>query len=269
MRFAFKITSMLAFLLCFCMGNVKGELIATANAHDDLLEMLHTEKVLIDGLRHYIDTQQEKLNVLKSKTKDIQKLYDEIGDNREGYLNNPINTVTLLKRITSDWKGMTDYAEEYLDTEELTKNITKTQELVFPTEDDYESSLVSLLRIQDMFKLEPQRLSVGEVNGIKLGSEMSWSDCLEIGLKSMKNGYHAYAKYWMETALEKIPNAGGHQQQKQVKAKNASQPLEEQDEDNQSSSAGADNKDEYNIKARMEVFRALINVEYKADEEKG
>lgn len=52
-----------------------------------------------------------------SKTQDIQNIYDEVGDDRESYLNNPINTVTMLKRITSDWKGMTNDAEDYLDTE--------------------------------------------------------------------------------------------------------------------------------------------------------
>ncbi|XP_075161943.1 uncharacterized protein LOC142234657 [Haematobia irritans] len=257
MRALMVISPLLVFLFCHPIGNVKGDLIATSNSNDDLLDMLHTEKVLIDGLRNYIKVQEEKLDILTRKTQEIQNLYDQIGENREGYMNNPINTVTLLKRITSDWKGMTDSAEEFLDTEELTKNITKTQELVFPTDEDYESSLVSLLRIQDMFKLEPQRLSVGEVNGIKIGSEMSWSDCLEIGLKSSKNGYHAYAKYWMETALEKIPNVG-----QQPSGKNASQTIEADGEEEQPD-VSKNNMSEYTIKARMEVLRALLNVEYK------
>ncbi|XP_061396355.1 prolyl 4-hydroxylase subunit alpha-1 [Musca vetustissima] len=236
---------------------VNGELITTTTSNtitgqDDLLELLHTEKVIIGGLRHYIDVQEQKLDILRRKTQEIQNIYDGVGDNREGYLNNPINAVTMLKRITSDWKGLTNFAEDYLDTEELTKNITQNEEITFPTDDDYESALFALLRIQDMFKLEPQRLSVGEVNGIKMGSEMSWSDCLELGLKSNENGYPANAKYWMETALEKIPIVGNLQQQQQNST------------ETDITDSAAKNLNYFRIKARLEVLGALMNVEYKS-----
>lgn len=83
-------------------------------------------------------------------------------------------------------------------------------------------------------------------------SEMSWSDCLEIGLKSSKSGYQTYAKYWMETALSKIPQVGG--QQSDVA----------EDKENNTTTTTAQIAKEYNIKARIEVMRALLNVEYKA-----
>lgn len=34
---------------------------------------------------------------------------------------------------------------------------------------------------------------------------MSWSDCLEIARKSERNGDHAVAKHWLETAMGKVP----------------------------------------------------------------
>lgn len=37
---------------------------------------------------------------------------------------------------------------------------------------------------------------------------MSWSDCLDVARKSDRNGDYAVAKYWLETALEKLPAAG-------------------------------------------------------------
>lgn len=84
-------------------------------------------------------------------------------------------------------------------------------------------------------------------------SEMSWSDCLEIGLKSSKSGYQTYAKYWMETALSKIPQVGGQQSD-----------VAEDKENNTNTTNTAQIAKEYNIKARIEVMRALLNVEYKA-----
>lgn len=40
-----------------------------------------------------------------------------------------------------------------------------------------------------------------------LSSSMSWSDCLEMARKSDRNGEHAVAKYWLETALGRLPDA--------------------------------------------------------------
>lgn len=84
-------------------------------------------------------------------------------------------------------------------------------------------------------------------------SEMSWSDCLEIGLKSSKSGYQTYAKYWMETALSKIPQVVGQQSD-----------VAEDKENNTTTTSTSQTAKEYNIKARIEVMRALLNVEYKA-----
>lgn len=40
-----------------------------------------------------------------------------------------------------------------------------------------------------------------------LSSSTSWSDCLEMARKSDRNGEHAVAKYWLETALGRLPDA--------------------------------------------------------------
>lgn len=73
-------------------------------------------------------------------------------------------------------------------------------------------------------------------------SEMTWSDCLEIGLKSSRNGYETYAKYWMETALEKLPNNNTNEATTQGRKR----PLQ----------------DEYTVKAKLEIMTALLNTEY-------
>ncbi|KAM7361440.1 prolyl 4-hydroxylase subunit alpha-1 [Cochliomyia hominivorax] len=173
---------------------------------NDLNEMLKTEEAIIDTLRNYIETQENKLNILKKQIFEIRSIHDGVTD-REKYLYNPLNAVKILKRFTADWRNIKSYAENILKAEDFTKNYTQQSEnLIFPTDEDYDAALLNLLRIQDMYQLEPQRLAVGEVNGVKLGSEMTWSDCLEIGLMSSKNGFPTNAKYWMETALEKLTN---------------------------------------------------------------
>lgn len=84
-------------------------------------------------------------------------------------------------------------------------------------------------------------------------AEMSWSDCLEIGLKSFKKGYQTYAKFWMETALEKLP-----QVLHIANTKDAQHMAKE------GWGSSTTPRDDYSVKARIEVLRALLNVEYKA-----
>ena len=53
---------------------------------------------------------------------------------------------------------------------DVVNNMTANSDsLKFPTEDDYELATDALLLLQDIYKIEPQDLSVGQVKGIKLG----------------------------------------------------------------------------------------------------
>lgn len=90
---------------------------------------------------------------------------------------------------------------------------------------------------------------------------MTWSDCLEIGLKSSKNGYQTYAKYWMETALEKLPNIDATQNNSNNVLSNeiinSATATTEQGHKRPSS------RDDYIVKAKLEIMTALLNTEYK------
>ena len=51
-----------------------------------------------------------------SKTLEVRHIHDNAID-REKYLYNPINAVTILKRFTGDWKSLKIYAEKFLNTD--------------------------------------------------------------------------------------------------------------------------------------------------------
>ncbi|XP_037944125.1 uncharacterized protein LOC119676931 [Teleopsis dalmanni] len=108
-------------------------------------------------------------------------------------------------RLTTDWTQIIDYAEK-LEPSEVEMNLMAMEEnLAYPTERDYDESVANLLRLQQFYNLEPEHLSIGEMNGIKFGSEMTWSDCLEIGRQSLIIGNQNIAKFWIELALSKLP----------------------------------------------------------------
>ncbi|XP_067617137.1 prolyl 4-hydroxylase subunit alpha-2 [Eurosta solidaginis] len=180
----------------------------SANQYD-LKQYLTTQTVLIRTLPHYINALEQKINIIKSKTNEIKTINDFALTDVHKYVNNPLNALTILKRLTSDWQILQQYAHNFDITAEIVGSLASARKsLKFPSESDFDDAVTNLLRIQDIYKLKPERLAAGEVNGIKLGSVMSWSDCLEIGRKSVQNGDFMMGKFWMEVALGKLPNEG-------------------------------------------------------------
>ncbi|CAD6993037.1 unnamed protein product [Ceratitis capitata] len=183
-------------------------ILKTTNDHNDLDQYLETQTVLIGTLREYIRELQEKIEVIKSKTNEIKTINDIAHTDVHKYVSNPLNALTILKRFTTDWQSLRKYAENVDSTTEIVQNLTNSRKsLKFPSESDFDEAADNVLRIQGIYQLEPKRLAEGEVNGVKLGSAMSWSDCLEIGRKYVQNGDFTIAKYWMNVALGKLPVA--------------------------------------------------------------
>ncbi|XP_054746925.1 prolyl 4-hydroxylase subunit alpha-2 [Anastrepha obliqua] len=224
-------------------GEIK--LTATVAADQyDLDEYLNTQTILIDTLRHYIGALEQKINVLKRKTYQIKAINDVALTDVHKYVNNPLNALTILKRFTSDWHILQQHAHNVNSTTEIVQNLTNTRKsLKFPSESDFDEAASNLLRIQGIYQLEPELLAMGQVNGVKLGSAMSWSDCLEIGRISVKNGDFIIAKYWMEVALGKLPT--------EEKVMNATE---------QSHTAGGRN--DVVETARLEIMEALVATEF-------
>lgn len=130
-------------------------------------ELVASETSLIDTLRHYIDALDSQLELIKGETALIEKIHGQVGENVEEFMGNPLNVLTILKRFQSTWSLIEQLANE---THGLADNLPDFgTELDLPSEEDYEAALLSLLRLQSVYDLEPTSLSLGIVNGLKLG----------------------------------------------------------------------------------------------------
>ncbi|EDW84465.2 uncharacterized protein Dwil_GK13122 [Drosophila willistoni] len=171
---------------------------------EHLESLLATENFLIDELRNYIDRLDHQLVDLKREVAVIEQIHGQVGEQVEEHMGNPLNVLTILKRFESLWPRLEEQANDVGNITWSDKYLA--EELELPTESDYEDALGNLLHLQSVYDLQPAALSVGLVNGQKFGSAMSWSDCLEMAIKSgqQDNANYAVAKYWLETAMEKI-----------------------------------------------------------------
>ncbi|XP_001357667.4 prolyl 4-hydroxylase subunit alpha-2 isoform X1 [Drosophila pseudoobscura] len=204
----------------------------SSNSEEQLEALLATETLLIDELRDYIERLDEQLEEIRRETAAIEAIHIQVGDRVEEYMGNPLNVLTILKRFETVWPRLEQQANSTHNISVIDDRL-RDSELVLPTEEDYEQALSNLLHLQSVYELEPASLSLGVVNGMKLGSAMSWSDCLEMAMKSDVG----VAKFWLETALDKLPpatNATDHRSER--------------------------------VRGKVQILEAALNMEYRAGE---
>ncbi|EDV53060.2 prolyl 4-hydroxylase subunit alpha-1 [Drosophila erecta] len=203
----------------------------SARGEEQLEALLATETQLIDGLRDYIDRLELQLEELRRETADIEEIHSQV-DSVEEYMGNPLNVFGILKRFESVWPRLEQQANA---TQELGfAEGFSDRDLTLPSDEDYEESLNHLLHLQSVYELDSNSLSSGVVNGFKLGSSMSWGDCLEVARKS----HFSVARFWLESALEKLPSA----------AENSTESQRERES------------------GRVHILEAALNIEYRAGE---
>lgn len=138
-----------------------------AGSEEYLRELVATETSLIDALREYIEALEQQLMVIRRETSAIEEIHQLVGERVEEHMGNPLNVLTILKRFQSVWPVIEQQANATLT---LSDNLPDHEmELQLPSEEEYETALLNLLRLQSVYDLEPATLSLGMVNGLKLG----------------------------------------------------------------------------------------------------
>ncbi|XP_050744578.1 prolyl 4-hydroxylase subunit alpha-2 [Drosophila biarmipes] len=204
-----------------------------ARGEEQLEALLATETQLIDELRDNIERLELQLAEIQRETSAIAEIHGQV-DNVEEFMGNPLNVLGILKRFESVWPRLEQQANETLLISSEGSSLERDFTLTLPSEEDYEESLNHLLHLQSVYELDPSSLSLGLVNGLKLGSAMSWGDCLEMARKSD----FAVARFWLESALEKLPSA----------SENSTESQRERES------------------GRVHILEAALNIEYRAGE---
>lgn len=189
-------------LLILCgIKTIKTEVFTALSEMEELLE---TESVLINNLEGYLVVQERKIDYLKLKVQEYQREHQDAAADITSYLSNPISAYLLTKRLTSDWKHL-----EYLMSNDVgvsfLENITNYRNILkFPSDEDLNGAAVALMRLQDTYNLETASVARGELNGIQYSTEMTTSDCFELGRQSYVNGDYYHTLLWMNEAMNRL-----------------------------------------------------------------
>jgi len=169
----------------------------------DITELLTTEFELARGLNEYIEQETQRLELLKSFVKEYQDMKEKAEENPAKFVENPLNSYLIIKKLTADFKELQKVVEGGR-TENLFTNFTNQRtgmNLKWPSDEDLNGAAVGLMRLQDTYKLDTANLAKGIVNGQHYGPVLSANDCFEVGRQSYNNGDYYHTILWMEQAL--------------------------------------------------------------------
>ncbi|KAI5748962.1 hypothetical protein M8J76_003658 [Diaphorina citri] len=169
----------------------------------DMEELLTTEVVLIRTLDQYIEAQEERLKMLKKYSNGFKMEHAEAAKDVPEYLANPINAFLVVKRLTLDWKQAEHYMKDHVYQEAMDNMTRYKQDLKFPTDEDLSGAATALLRLQDTYKLETASVARGELNGVQYTTQLTASDCFELGRQSYNTQDFYHTALWMGEALKR------------------------------------------------------------------
>lgn len=191
------------FIASCLLGSVSISHAEVYTALADMEELLTTEVILIHTLDKYIEAQEERLTTLKKISNGFKMEHAEAAKDVKEYLANPINAFLVVKRLIMDWKQAEHYMKDHI-YEEAAENMTRyKQDLKFPTEEDLSGAAAALLRLQDTYNLDTTSVARGELNGVQYTSQLTASDCFELGRQSYNTQDFYHTALWMGEALRR------------------------------------------------------------------
>ncbi|OWF50339.1 prolyl 4-hydroxylase subunit alpha-2-like [Mizuhopecten yessoensis] len=148
---------------CACvamMTLVQGEMFTSLAA---MQSALWAEREIAATINDYVQEEETRLAKLKQLAADMDNHSRRVQENPEKFLGNPVNAYLLIKGFTIDWDR--DVTREITTPKpDLEERIQKLKESL-PSYEDLNGAVVALLRLQDTYKLDTDRIAGGDLQG--------------------------------------------------------------------------------------------------------
>lgn len=167
-----------------------------------LQSALYAERDIAKEIRHYIYSEQERLEKLSQLANEFEQHSTMALKDPDRYMGNPVNAYLFVKHFTLDWDRDIDVIIKNNSREELSNKIEEMRQLL-PSYEDLTGSVNALLRLQDTYKLDTTELARGNVGGVSSSELTAW-DCFELGRLAYNDEDYYHTIMWMEEALDKV-----------------------------------------------------------------
>jgi prolyl 4-hydroxylase len=176
---------------------------------EHLLQLEEAEGYLKEALKNYIEDEEARLEVMEQLLEPIIMVHEREGANDTyEFVGHPLNAFHLIKRYITTWPQLYAALEDKDHLQDF-KDIAQDFRDVFPQAQDYDGSLVALLRLQKVYGLSTMELSEGWLFH-KRAAPLGHEHMYDLGVAAI-NQLHDYelAEEWMRTArnIERPPVA--------------------------------------------------------------
>lgn len=189
-------------LLLICVASVVRCELFTSLAHME--RALFAEREISSRIKEYVTEEKQRLDALSRLADELETHSSKALENTDFYLGNPVNAYLFVKRFTVDWERHIEDILKWKPNEEFNDKIDKLKEYL-PTYEDLNGAVAALLRLQDTYKLETEKIAAGDIAGIKT-SELSAVDCFEVGRVAYNDEDYYHTTAWMNEAMNRLEN---------------------------------------------------------------
>ncbi|XP_076073308.1 prolyl 4-hydroxylase subunit alpha-2-like isoform X1 [Mytilus galloprovincialis] len=189
-------------LLLVCVASVVRCELFTSLAHME--RALFAEREISSRIKEYVREEKQRLDALSRLADELETHSSKALENVDFYLGNPVNAYLFVKRFTVDWERHIEDILKWKPNEEFHEKVNKLKEYL-PTYEDLNGAVAALLRLQDTYKLETEKIAAGDIAGIKT-SELSAVDCFEVGRVAYNDEDYYHTTAWMIEAMSRLEN---------------------------------------------------------------
>ncbi|XP_052856402.1 prolyl 4-hydroxylase subunit alpha-2 isoform X2 [Drosophila gunungcola] len=170
----------------------------------ELMKLLEVEDELVDNLRGYVEVLKKKLHLVEHSLITMNSEHNQMQNDYEMYLGNPVNSFRLIHHLHTDWRKWHHFALNTNNNE--LGHIEKAHRMrkLLPTALDLEHACRGIDDLMSFYDLKPEDLAAGSLAGhSKPETALSARDCLALGEFCIGNRNEDRAEAWFNTSLAK------------------------------------------------------------------
>ncbi|XP_050100232.1 prolyl 4-hydroxylase subunit alpha-2-like [Anopheles aquasalis] len=171
--------------------NVTGEYYTS---NERMRQLIKLEESLTNHLSRYIENNGNHSVVLQFQRDELQQQLKEATAHDVLYVSHPVTAFLLINRLLTDWQKIGTHIG--LDVRQYT-----FENIEMPTIDDVSGVVEALARLQDLYRLKPNKCSLDIGIDLPFDQALGAFDCYQIADHLLAAGFHSQSIPWFQEAL--------------------------------------------------------------------
>ncbi|XP_018607374.1 prolyl 4-hydroxylase subunit alpha-2-like isoform X2 [Scleropages formosus] len=169
---------------------------------DHMTGLIFSKREFISSFKHYIRAEETHVDKLKSCLQVFEKISGEIPADPEKHISNPLTAYKFVRKLRSAWKTLEEVAQMSPSKGFLDALPEKSQH--FPGDKDIDGVALGLLRLQETYRLNPERMRGGGLPKLRTLEPPDPDESFHIATMAHQKHKTLLAFLWGQDALKQL-----------------------------------------------------------------